>query len=382
MTTIRVRTCALIIFAFLLTCLPVIRSFGRQEGSVAYPCAAFALDGRSATGDFVARALHVTVTNTAGMTRVADLPLEDPPGYCRLFFPSHANYLVAAVGFVTESKYWFRIGMLDTDTRKWISTLNLEPRRGTGSRFDLEGFLKNSSDLVFSEYGSNEIGLSPAPTLREILTPDGKVDRPTKFAATWGFVDSRHNRLWLYRDPHPCPLRSVTLIGDPAEGPTINEKALGALGCGDGLVLLAFPDQDTVLGTAARSDGDWVWRADLASGQGQQLKLPQAKEAGTIRTDSDVEGGSSSPDGQVFAVARTITAWDADKRPHEMPGEIAVTEVKPLRLLGIVKPKSGCPRADAFSVDHRNGQATVLAHWCGTWERIHLPDTAVTSSGK
>ena len=63
MTTIRVRTCALIIFAFLLTCLPVIRSFGRQEGSVAYPCAAFALDGRSATGDFVARALHVTVTN-------------------------------------------------------------------------------------------------------------------------------------------------------------------------------------------------------------------------------------------------------------------------------------------------------------------------------
>jgi hypothetical protein len=356
--------------------VPLAQSFANQQGTVAYPCVAFALDGSFATGEFSATTLRVNVTSPAGTIRTAELSLQATPRYCRLFFPPSLNYVMATVGFLTEGKYSFRVGRLETETGKWAWTSDLEPRRGAGKVFVVEGFLGKSTDLVFSEYGSYEIGLGSKPTVRELLTDKGKVRRPRKFAAPWGFVDPAHNRLWLWRYNHPCPVRSLTLIGEPSYGPTISEKGLGPLGCGPGLSFWAFPDEGTVLGTSTRDDGDWVWRVDLAQDRGEQLKLPQANDTGAIRTVYFLEEALSSPDGEVFAVARMAMVRHANEPPHQMPAEIAVTEVKPLRLLGTVKPKSGCAITDAFAVDHRNGQTTVLAHWCGTWERIHLPDAS------
>lgn len=175
------------------------------------------------------------------------------------------------------------------------------------------------------------------------------------------------------------------MTGDLADGPMFDERAIGndpdlrRLLCEPDK--LTFPDADTVVGVATDShEGNWVWRVELGSKDGDKLKLPQAKRGMLTRWGGyDFGWAAVSPDGQALAVSRRLTSFDLLDRAEAGDAEVDVVQVKPLRLLGVVRPKHPCPQADGLAVDHRDAEATVLAHWCGQWERIQIPPAAVAS---
>jgi hypothetical protein len=81
----------------------------------------------------------------------------------------------------------------------------------------------------------------------------------------------------------------------------------------------------------------------------------------------------TSPDGEVFLVARSITAWDLFDRSREAGGELDIVQTKPLKLIGTIPLKGGCGFG-GVAIDHRNGETTVLQRRCGKWERESFPN--------
>lgn len=145
-----------------------------------------------------------------------------------------------------------------------------------------------------------------------------------------------------------------------------------------------FPDADTVVGAATDShEVNWVWRIGLGSKDGEKLKLPAAKRRTLNRWGGyGITGSRVSPDGQVVALSRSLTSFDLLDRAKYGNAEIDVIQITPLRLLGVVRPKSACRKVDGLAVDHRGGHATVLAYWCGTWQRTDLLDGIPASPAK
>ncbi len=222
-----------------------------------------------------------------------------------------------------------------------------------------------------------------------LISPQGNVLHPPGFARTEiGDPDAAHNRLWIHDHRGPCPWRSVSMIGDLADGPAFDERAVGddpdlrRLVCEPDTI--NFPDADTVVGTATDSrEGNWVWRVDLRLKDGDRLKLPQGKKGMLTRWGGyDISRTALSPDGQVLAVSRKLTSFDLLDRAEFGNAEIDIIQVKPLRLLGVVRPKHSCSQADALAVNHRNEETTVLVYWCGNWERIQVPHTGTVSAQK
>jgi hypothetical protein len=316
------------------------------------------------------------------------LTYESTPSDCRIFFPTQGDYLVAAVGLHTGEKQSLRVGTLNTNSAKWLSNFSVEPQ----PEFDsprLAGFLESTSTLIATGYTRDPSTKRAAAIESMLISPQGNVLHPPGFTRTEiGDPDAAHNRLWIHGQPGPCPWRSVSMIGDLADGPTFDERALGddpdlrRLVCEPDTI--NFPDAETVVGAATDSrEGNWVWRVDLASKNGEKLKLPEAKKGPLTRWRGyDIRRSTVSPDGRVLAVSRTQTLFDLLDRAHVGSAEIDVVQVKPLRLLGVIRPRHSCPQADSVAVNHRNEQIAVLAHWCGTWERIPVPDTRTESAQK
>jgi hypothetical protein len=126
-------------------------------------------------------------------------------------------------------------------------------------------------------------------------------------------------------------------------------------------------------------EGNWVWRVDLGSKDGDMLGLPQAKKGMLTRWGGyDFGRTAVSPDGQTLAVSRRLTSFDLLDQARSGDAEVDVVRVKPLRLLGVVRPKHACLQADGLAVDHRNGETIVLVHWCGNWERVRVPEVAAS----
>ena len=311
----------------------------------AYPCAAFASDGRSAKAVVTATALQLEVLDPSGQSRQAALTYESTPSDCRIFFPTQGDYLVAAVRLHAGEKQSLRVGTLNTNSAKWLSNFSVEPHPDFDSP-KLAGFLENTSTLVATGYARDPSTKRPAAIESMLISPQGNVLHPPGFARTeLGDPDAAHNRLWIHGHPEPCPWRSVSMIGDLADGPAFDERAVGddpdlrRLVCEPDTI--NFPDADTVVGTATDSrEGNWVWRVDLRSKDGDRLKLPQGKKGMLTRWGGyDISRTVLSPDGQVLAVSRKLTSFDLLDRAEFGNAEIDIIQVKPLRLLGVVRPK-------------------------------------------
>jgi hypothetical protein len=184
-------------------------------------------------------------------------------------------------------------------------------------------------------------------------------------------VDAKHNRLWFFGGPQFCPLKSMTLTGPMENGPAIPESAVGSVACHPDAI--GFPQDGVVVGGHTGNE-NYAWRVDLSSGTGERLALPQSKSGRFVKWISYAMSHlvGLSPDGEVFVVARSSTAWDEFDRSHEAGGELDVIQLRPLALLGVVQLKGGCDFG-GVAVDHRNGSATVLQRRCGKWERNEFP---------
>lgn len=122
-------------------------------------------------------------------------------------------------------------------------------------------------------------------------------------------------------------------------------------------------------------DRSRVWRADLISGTGESIELPQPKHGLFTRWVADQLSPSAaiSPDSEVFIVSRSFTPFDILDRPRDGGGELDLIQSKPLKFLGAIPSKTGCESSGALGVDHKDGLAIVLLRRCGEWERVPYP---------
>lgn len=127
---------------------------------------------------------------------------------------------------------------------------------------------------------------------------------------------------------------------------------------------IAYPSGNSVITATAREPGDLITSVDLAAHSAQQIVLPEAGGQGSY---TGVESGTLSPDGQVFAVSRTVLANSLLGDAHSRGTEVDIVQVSPLKVVGKVLLK---PDADpsGLSIDHRNGAVTVLSFEGGRWE--------------
>ncbi|HKW98893.1 MAG TPA: hypothetical protein VJN43_14235 [Bryobacteraceae bacterium] len=75
-----------------------------------------------------------------------------------------------------------------------------------------------------------------------------------------------------------------------------------------------------------------------------------------------------SPDGEVFAIGRSVTAWDVFDLSRDAGGELDIIQTNPLKVLRVIPLKGECG-SGSVAIDHRNGKTTVLQRRCGKWER-------------
>jgi hypothetical protein len=271
------------------------------------------------------------------------------------------------------------IAVFDRTTSKWASTFVVKQREDLWSKLRFEGFLGDGAKLVVTGIAKSK----PRDDVKLkvlLFGPDGQPAADGVFDRTlprsnrsWDAdaVDARHNRLWFVGSPQFCPVRSVALTGTVNYGPSITESAVGGRVCLPDAI--GFPQPELVVGGSAGNE-NLVWRVDVGVGTGEKIELPQAKPAGAVKWNGYALSPTAdvSPDGEVFLVARSVTAWDTFDRSRDAGGELDIIQTKPLKLIGVIPLKGGCSFG-GVAVDHRNGETTVLQRRCGKWERDSFP---------
>ena len=374
MSAPRSENVATVSFLMLLSVAPALGAATPERS-----CAVFGADGRWAAAVTSSGTLVLEMHTLNAEPEAIKLPLEGEPQSCRLFLSADQRY--AAVGAVLSAgnEDILKIAVLDRSTSKWASNFVVKQREDLSAKLRLDGFLGDTSKLVVTGTGRSR----PREDVKYkilLFGADGQsiADRGfdrivPRSNGSWDAdpVDTKHNRLWFVGSPQYCPLKSVTLTGSLDYGPSIAETAVGGAACFPNFI--GFPQADVVVG-GNTGNQNWVWRVDVGSGTGEKIELPEAKPKGLVKWNS--YGMSHvpeiSPDGEVFVIARSATAWDTFDRNRNTGGELDIVQSKPLKLLGVIPLKGGCDFG-GVAVDHRNGSTTVLQRRCGKWERDEFP---------
>ena len=87
--------------------------------------------------------------------------------------------------------------------------------------------------------------------------------------------------------------------------------------------VIGFPKANLVVG-GNTGNQNWVWRVDVDSGTGEKLELPQSEPTGLVKWNSYATSRvpEFSPDGEVFALGRSVTVWDTFDRSRDSEGEL------------------------------------------------------------
>jgi hypothetical protein len=305
--------------------------------------------------------------------------LEGEPLFCRLFLSADQRYAAAGVYFSAGNEDSVQIGVLDRSTNKWASNFVVKQTEELSSKLRLDGFLGDTSKLVVTGIGKSKPRKDVKFTVL-LFSPDGQPAAESGFDRTlprsnrsWDAdsVDAKHNRLWFVGSPQYRPLKSVTLTGAVNYGPFISEAAVGGSACLPNVI--GFPQADAVVG-GDTGNQNWVWRVDLGSGTGEMIELPQSKPTGLEKWSGYAMSPipEFSPDGEVFALGRSVTAWDTFDRSRDSAGELDIIQSKPLKVLAVFPVKDGCGPG-SVALDHRKGLTTVVQRRCGKWERDEFP---------
>lgn len=364
-----------------LACLACAPAFAKRS---VYPaCGAIARAGLFAVAFPGPHGLELEVSGTDGSIEKAQLALTAQPERCWLAFNRDGSYVALGIRVGTHTETWLHVGVFDCRSRMWVSSFGIEHEQGMSFPVRFEGFLRDTNTLVVTGFSQGTYQKPEHSSVRVALfSLEGRLLRPVTTRKVQGsyfnwdsdFADATHNRLWFNHDPRFCPLSSLSLTGPLERGPEVGGNVLGGLAC-DLPDALGFPSESILVGSVTRSDRTWVWTVNLADGRGEKLELPPAGRGLLVRWNNYGTHGKLpvSADGQVFAVPRAVTAWDAFDRAHFGGGAVYVFQVSPLKLLGAVRSKRGCGPA-AVAVGHKEGKTVVLSHRCaGGWGLLPVP---------
>jgi hypothetical protein len=349
-----------------------------QAASPERSCATFDSDGHWASAVVSSKTLVFEMRMSDDPPKGIEMQLEGEPLFCRVFLSADQRYAAVGVYLSVGNQDAVQIGVFDRSAGKRASNFVIKQREDLWGKLRLEGFLEDTSKVVVSGIGKGK-PREEAKFKVLLFSPDGQpagdgVDRVLpRSNRAWDAdsVDARHNRLWFVGSPQFCPVKSVTLTGAVHYGPSITEDTVGGVGCFPDA--LGFPKDNVVVG-GNTGNQNWVWRIDVDAGTGEKLELPQSKPTGLVKWNGYAMSPvpEFSPDGEVFAVGRSATAWDIFDRPHDAGGELDVIQTNPLKLLAVIPPKGKCD-SGSIALDHRNGVTTVLQRRCGKWERESFP---------
>jgi hypothetical protein len=310
------------------------------------------------------------LARTSGEPLSLDLPRIDAKEIgCSVFFPHESRYVAVALTRLHSQADSLHIVVADTVTAKWVADFVVRAGGTLGTPLTLLGFLQDTSSLVVL---GNNAGTSAKAFAITLLDIHGKEEAPptsrtvpdnTSQVGSPTYADVKNNRLWFNSSPEYCPLRSIPLVGNGPEGPIVKEST-GHGACGF-LFARAYPDADTLMMAATREPRDLVWRVDLKEHSAEEIELPATGGYGSY---TSVESGLLSPDGKVFAVVRERLSNNFFGEAHNSGDEIDLVQVKPLKLLGKIRPKRTSAPA-SFAIEHQNGIVTVLGYWDGKWRR-------------
>lgn len=370
-------------------------------------CAAFALDGSSATATTDVARLALDFTDPSGKTSRLSADLHDPATKaqannqslrrhlysCRIFFDQKSD--LVAVGITSGFPVTQRLQVAVADARKlaWIGNYTVEPQPGLAGPV-LAGFIEGTTSLVVVGISAKEDAAgNQSRSLSTLLySPAGKQLSPTPATrivagtrALSSYIDAVHNRLWSIsctvasgrpaRQP-VCPIRSTSLTGDQPFSSQFDPAASGekTTTLWKSPDTFAAPDSHTILIAENVSGVNTLWRVDVQKQTLGRLALPKRLH---LPQFEEIHGAATlSPDGGVLAVS---LLQYASARPNRVDNymykgtDIAVVQLHPMRLLGIL-PHGRALDTPALAIDHRQGKATLLVYQQDHWVRQKFSD--------
>jgi hypothetical protein len=356
-------------------------------------CAAFAPDGTSAAVSVWADALVLEITEPSGKLTHLSRPLLYPvtPGKpvasaptCKDYFDRNSGLVAVGIGrrFVEDQ---LEVAVADLKTLTWIGDwgIGLE----SGFHPSLAGFLEETTSIAVTgePVSKDGRGFGHGSYATLLFDPTGKQLMPTpqirriyahEIDLYPTYADPRHNRLWVFRctvvsapwNRQPlCPIDAMTLTGTQQVFAEFTPSVQGKKRTDLWFSPESFAVSDS--STVTIAEGTMLWRVDLQTQTVDHLVFPMHLH---YPYSEGVRGASAiSPDGQVVAVPLTL---DELAFPYLVDNyvyrgtDIAVVQVRPLQLLGILKHERASDPV-AFAIDHRQGKAAVLVYRKDGWER-------------
>lgn len=288
---------------------------------------------------------------------------------CSVSFDNDNHYVVVGLNDLKLKPGPLFVVVVDLATGALVSNFTVQPSAGMGESLKLAGFLHGGPDLVVLGSGA------PDHPTREFSTTlfhaNGQQAKPPQTrtlpanalgVGNVSFADGANNRLWFKNRPQFCPLSYMPLVGDGSEEAAVDEASAKAA-C-DVESAIGYPDNTTLITATTRQPSDLVTRVDLPQHKVEEIVLPPP---GGRHGYTSVGRGIVSPDGEVFAVVRTLLENSVLGNEHSRGIELDAVQLAPLKVIGKVSLKSGTDPA-SISIDHRDGAVAVLSFQGGKWD--------------
>jgi len=368
-------------------------------------CAAFALDGSSAAVTADASSLSLEVTDPLGKVTHLNLGLRysTPPWHlenqpyepysrflsmCQVAFNRSGDLI--AVSVATSAR--LQIGVADLRNSKWVGDFDVE-KQPEFSPVALAGFLERGNSVVVTGAlpAKGSVGIQAgsfatllfdttgrqlvsAPAVRTGLGPSDGLDGPI-------LADAAHDRIWslpcvvydtkISKEP-TCPILSTTLLREESQRSVFDPRGYVTKRTDlwmDPNTFASLDPNTLLIAESVAVEGNTIWRVDIQKRTLQRFVLPKRRHFPNFE---NIDGPAvPSPDGQVlaFLLEQGAVAFPFLVDNYVYKGaDIAVVQVQPFRLLGIVPHQHGVYHP-WFAVDHRQGKVTILVYWRNRWER-------------
>ena len=283
---------------------------------------------------------------------------------CQVFFPVKAGVVAVVTRIGKEGA---RVRAWNSESEKWESRFDIEPRSGLVGRLSVRGFWNGGPDLVVT---GRQRESSDAPLTSMLVDSAGNVVSSPGNPRPAFAVDARRNRAWsLVKDgPKGCISRPVRLTDGslPSPGSDLPELPCDCFAGG----LRGFPTANSVVGANGKGNGGtWVWACQSGRSSPSKLLLSSPPKRFLDRwVDSGPADLTVSPDGKFFAVVVGVTEWWATDTVRSNWNDVYVFQTEPLRELSGFKGKGKCRALYAVAVGDFAGIPHVAMNWCGKWE--------------
>ena len=365
------------------------------ESHALQACAAFTPQGKAIKATVNAAEIVLTIGDHAGTGTELHLALSgsdrqpDRASGCNIVVDHDGDQAAIVVPYAMTRVDGETVGQsialvrFDLSPATWHKPVVLEPSAEDAGVYPktsaIIGYFRDSKNLVLARSTGHIQLLNES----DELSPNSDSYSPTENPMNGFFsgMDATNNRMWstcpyweAFQRLPPCPLHSVTLLGETKSGPEVKAPTHGVAQW-QGPRFYLFPNASILIfgGSPGKlfSRNVRLWVADLANGFVRERGFP-----GHIH-DDDLTGLSAvSPDGKVvvFGVSMSTLAPPFLVDSYNSKGErLLLVDVQTLKTIADIEPPHN-ERPFGLAVDHRDGRTTLLVNWGDRWERNLFPD--------